>query len=75
MEGSKHLLIRGKSKNEKVKEDNIEEKLNNAEFVADFEKELIDLDYARYIHITRNGSKTSPSSCAKGNQDSFDMCL
>ncbi|KAF7920454.1 hypothetical protein EAE99_008068 [Botrytis elliptica] len=46
MKGSKHLLIRGKSKNEKVKEDNIEEKLNDAEFVADFEKELIDLDYA-----------------------------
>ncbi|KAF7886778.1 uncharacterized protein EAF02_003425 [Botrytis sinoallii] len=46
MEGSKILLIRRNSKNEKVKEDNLEEKLNDAEFAADFEKELIELDYA-----------------------------
>lgn len=46
MEGTKILLIRGKSKNEKVKEDSLEEKLNGAEFAADFEKELIELDYA-----------------------------
>ncbi|TGO53219.1 hypothetical protein BOTNAR_0301g00050 [Botryotinia narcissicola] len=44
--GTKILLIRGKSKNEKVKEDNLDGKLNDAEFSADFEKELIELDYA-----------------------------
>ncbi|KAF7944966.1 uncharacterized protein EAE97_005599 [Botrytis byssoidea] len=46
MEGTKILLIRGKSKNEKVKEDNLDGKLNDAEFSVDFEKELIELDYA-----------------------------
>ncbi|TGO89609.1 hypothetical protein BPOR_0101g00090 [Botrytis porri] len=46
MEGTEILLIRGNPKNEKVKEDNSEEELNDAEISAEFEKELIELDYA-----------------------------
>ncbi|TGO45611.1 hypothetical protein BCON_0378g00020 [Botryotinia convoluta] len=46
MEGTKVLLIRGNPKSEKVKEDNSEENLSDAEHAAGFEKELIELDYA-----------------------------